>query len=205
MVGYGKVIHFSLIFLLCMERLLQINDTSITNKAWNPIIASRGGPKISHLFFADDLVMFAEASIEKIEIIKQCLDLFCNASKERVNFEKSNIFFSKDVELDLAMEISTLSKILEANDFEKYLGIQTMHNKSKKGNFENIIDRVNHRLQGWRSKYLFFIGCVTLAKATVDTIPRYIMQSTNIPLSTCDEVDKKLELSSGVRKRRKER
>lgn len=38
------------------------------DKEWKPVKASRSGPFLSHFFFADDLVLFAEASIEQVQV-----------------------------------------------------------------------------------------------------------------------------------------
>lgn len=46
------------------------------DKEWKPVKASKSGPFLSHLFFADDLVLFAEASIEQVQVISQCLEAF---------------------------------------------------------------------------------------------------------------------------------
>ena len=80
-----------------MESLGHIIHSEVNIENWKPIQLSLNGPHLSHLFFADDLVLFAEASIEQARIIKECLDLFCKASEQKVNFQKSNIFFSKKV------------------------------------------------------------------------------------------------------------
>ena len=49
------------IFVLCMEKLSHIIQQKLFDKAWSPIKISKGGPDISHLFFADDLILFGKA------------------------------------------------------------------------------------------------------------------------------------------------
>lgn len=92
---------------------------------WKPIQLSRDGPKLSHLFFTDDLTLFAEASIEQMEMIKECLNAFTSASGQRVNFVKSQIFFSPDVEDRLAIKLETISG-------RRYLGINAIHGRVTK-------------------------------------------------------------------------
>ncbi|KAL6125131.1 hypothetical protein ACLB2K_073191 [Fragaria x ananassa] len=47
---------------------------------WKAVKASQSGPKISHLFFADDLILFTEASSLQASLHKTCLDNFCALS-----------------------------------------------------------------------------------------------------------------------------
>ena len=62
---------------------------------WKPFRLKKNGTGVSHLFFADDLILFAEADMEQETIIKVCLDDFCAASGEKVNNGKSRIFSPK--------------------------------------------------------------------------------------------------------------
>lgn len=55
------------------------------------------GPSLSHLLFIDDIVLFAEASIHQMKVIRSCLGRFCAWSGEKVSFVKSSIFFSLKV------------------------------------------------------------------------------------------------------------
>ena len=64
----GKVILSPYIFVFCMERLAHRIEVSVQSKKWRPINLSREGLQLSHLFFADDLVLFAEASMEQVGV-----------------------------------------------------------------------------------------------------------------------------------------
>lgn len=85
------------LFVLCIERLFHMISTAVDHKVWAPIQLSRRGPKLSHLAFADDLTLFAEASMGQVEIIKTILRLFCDSFGQRVSSEKTRVFFSKNV------------------------------------------------------------------------------------------------------------
>ncbi|CAA7060939.1 unnamed protein product [Microthlaspi erraticum] len=89
------------LFVLCLERLCHLIDTSMVRGEWKPIRLSRGGPQLSHICFADDLILFAEASFSQIKIIRRILERFCEASGQKVSLEKSKIFFSGNVSRDL--------------------------------------------------------------------------------------------------------
>lgn len=64
------------LFVLCIERLSHMIMDAINEGAWKPVSIAKSGLKLSHLFFVDDIVLFAEASMDQMAIIKQCLDNF---------------------------------------------------------------------------------------------------------------------------------
>lgn len=90
------------LFVICIECLAHIiRDVVGTNK-WKPIYINRIAPPISHIFFADDLVLFGDCSVGQIEVMLECLDKFCSSSREKVSKEKTKVFFSKKVSAQLA-------------------------------------------------------------------------------------------------------
>ena len=52
-------------------------------RAWKPVNISRGGPEISHIFFADDLILFGKATIHQAKTMKECLDIFGDLSANK--------------------------------------------------------------------------------------------------------------------------
>ena len=56
-----------------MEYLGHLIEEKCATKVWNPVKTSRNGPSFSHLFFADDLVLFAEADTENCLAINEVL------------------------------------------------------------------------------------------------------------------------------------
>lgn len=55
---------------------------------------SRNGPEISHLFFADDVLLFTKARTSQVRVVMDTLDEFQDASGLRVNLDKSKAICS---------------------------------------------------------------------------------------------------------------
>ena len=77
------------IFVLCVERLSHGINNAVTVGDWLPIRMARRGTPLTHLFFADDLLLIVEANINQAEAINMVLDTFCQSSKAKVSKEKS--------------------------------------------------------------------------------------------------------------------
>lgn len=55
------------IFILCMELLSSFINKKCEDGYWDKVKASRNGPGFSHIFFADDLLLFAKANQKNCE------------------------------------------------------------------------------------------------------------------------------------------
>lgn len=88
-------------------------------EAWKLIKASRSGPKVSHLFFADDIMLFAEAREDQVSCIKEGLEIFCKAFNQRMGFEKSSMLLSPNIPDEVATDLSIRICIPRTKDFKE--------------------------------------------------------------------------------------
>lgn len=151
----------------------------------------RGGPALSYLAFADDVILFAEASEEQILLIKNTLNLFCRCSGQKISDSKSRIFFSNNVSGNTRNLFTQASGFQVTNNLGKYLGVPILHEKVNRRSFQFILDKVDQRLSNWKAKTLSFAGRLTLTKSVVQALPTYVMQSVELPKYLCAEIDKK--------------
>src|ERR1044072_328282 len=80
------------LFVLCMERLAILIQDAVDLGRWLPVSIANAGPAISHLFFADDVLLFSKASFPQMHMIHKLLSDFCMASGLRINVAKSRAF-----------------------------------------------------------------------------------------------------------------
>ena len=122
------------LYVLCMERLSHLIEREVQLGGWKPVRASRNGPSISHLAFADDLILFSEASEEQSELMMAWLDNFCGASGSKVSIEKSKVYFSPNTHVEVQEAVCRKLGMEATLDFGKYLGVLLMGERPK----ENI-------------------------------------------------------------------
>ena len=84
--------------------------------------AFQSGPAFSHLFFADDLILFAKANGVNSAAIRDVLDTFCSISGQMVSEAKSRVFFSPNVDRDTRESLCDILGFVSAPFLGKYLG-----------------------------------------------------------------------------------
>ena len=85
------------LFLLAAEGLSCLLKSRTQSSTLNGILVAPSAPMISHLLFADDSLLFFGASMENAQEINDVLRVYCRASGQQVNMDKSSIFFLQKV------------------------------------------------------------------------------------------------------------
>ena len=75
---------------LCMEKLAHLIQMEVDIVEWKPIRLSKNGPPITH--FDDDFILFEEASIEQVVMLKECMMELCDSSVQRMNLQKTRLY-----------------------------------------------------------------------------------------------------------------
>ncbi|MBA0722514.1 hypothetical protein Golax_003187, partial [Gossypium laxum] len=113
-------------------------------------------------------IIFGDANEDGFRLVKDFIEDYEKASGQRISLEKSQIFFSSICFVE-SLDFLTISMGVRAiSSMEKYLGLPTMVGRKKKETFQNIIDRLRKRVNGWGSRMLSQSGkeslCVGMEK-----------------------------------------
>lgn len=173
-----------------MEKLGQLIHNKVTSKNWKPIKPGRRCRTLSHFFFADDLVLFGEATQQQAEVMWDCLNTFCGFSGQLVSIEKSKMMFSKNTYRSAIALIKSVTDIPCADTLGKYLGIPLNMGRISRLTTIETLEKVRSKLANWRANQLSLAGRFTLIQASSVPVPFYQMQVANIPSSICSEIDK---------------
>ena len=113
------------------------------------------GPRVSHLFFADDSVLFCRTKEPECQVILDILSIYAKGLGQKINREKTNIFFSANTHHDIQASIQVLLGVPSIRQYEKYLGLLAFVGRAKKHSFVYIKERIWKKLQGWKEKKSF--------------------------------------------------
>ncbi|KAL0005366.1 hypothetical protein SO802_012927 [Lithocarpus litseifolius] len=193
------------IFIMCMEVLGFLIRDKCDSNLWDPVSASRGGLAFSHLFFADDLVLFGRADRKNCLSMMDTLDCFCSISGQKINKDKSRIYFSPNIDAGKREELCGIMGMRSTPNLGKYLGFPLKQPGSSSQDYNFVIERVQAKLAGWKGNLLSFAGRIVLAQSVLTTVPSYTMQNVMLPnrvLASLDRVARNFIWGSTLDKRK---
>ncbi|XP_020693913.1 uncharacterized protein LOC110107837 [Dendrobium catenatum] len=132
---------------------------------------SLGQYSINHLLYADDVLIFGEASIDNCNLLAKILSDFANASVLHINYDKSFIMFPKHLNnfSDLCQALSIHNMVSKIS----YLGVPLSFYKLRIEDFMPLMDSVNKKMNGWKANLLSFAGRLQYIKFTIQNTIAY--------------------------------
>ncbi|KAG8383539.1 hypothetical protein BUALT_Bualt04G0024000 [Buddleja alternifolia] len=178
---YLFIIYFELLsrMLTRLENLTLINGVKV----------SRTSPTFTHLMYADDLVIYCQANVSNADSVHKCLNFFEDWSGLSVSKSKSVIHFSHNVSPELKNEIKNLLDIKECCHKIQHLGLPFCKQQKRTACFNDLVEKLNNKLSGWKAKNLSQAGRLILLKTVAQAIPVYQMSHYLLPISICSKLD----------------
>ena len=152
-----------------------------------------GGHQKSTTFcFADNSLLFCKANGAECNKLMEILRIYESASGQKINTEKSSIFFSPNTSQERKDEIFSILGPMNDSQHTKYLGLPSIIGRSKKQIFAKIREKVGKNLAGSKGKLLSMGGKEILIKAVAQAIPSYTMSCFLLPMSLCEDLERDL-------------
>ena len=98
--------------------------------------------------------MFGKANVEEGMRVKHILSIYEESWGQMINYDKSAILFSFNVEPGCHAHLQNLLGVAEQSCIERYLGLPTMIGREKRKAFREIKERIEKKLQSWGSKFI---------------------------------------------------
>lgn len=102
---------------------------------------SRNGPRVNHLFFADNSIIFARANRDEADEIKTILGVYEKASRQQINLIKSTITFTPNISRADRKRIKRHLGLTSSLPHYTYFGLPIVIGKNKKMVFASFKDR----------------------------------------------------------------
>lgn len=169
-----------LLFILAQQLLsFNLKKLEVAGKM-QPYRLGRNIRPISHILFADDLLIFSNGRIRSLHCVRELLQRYERSSGQQINLRKSSIFVSKHINGRKRTRIKQMLGVTISKLPFTYLGAPLYKGRCKDIYFDRLFQIVSNKLEGWKMKFLSFAGKITLIKFLA-SIPIHTLSCMAVP------------------------
>lgn len=122
--------------------------------------------KITHLCFADDLIVFCHGNVKSVSVVKDCINLFSQLSGLIPNTSKSLCYLAN-------VPMEQKESILHCLGFQlgtfpaKLLGVPPISSKLSCRDCIPLVGKITARISSWTNVFLSYSGRIQLIKSVL--------------------------------------
>ncbi|GKV09429.1 hypothetical protein SLEP1_g20934 [Rubroshorea leprosula] len=177
------------LFILCAEGLTAMIHKADNSRSLHSIQICRSAPKVFHLFFVDDSLLFLHAIETEAANLMAILQAYEQASGQVINLQKSSITFSSNVQPRARSRISHILGIKEVDSPGRYLGFPADIGRSRIATFSTLKSKFWAHIAEWREQPLSRAGREVLIKSVLQSLPTYVMGLFLLPKAICTDLE----------------
>ena len=147
--------------------------------------------KISHLCFADDLLIFCKGDMKSISLIKECLNSFRDMSGLSPNSDKSHLFtcgVAESIKGHMLDILGYREGVLPI----RYLGVPLISSRLKKSDCSALVERMVTRVRSWTCRVLSYAGRLQLVNSVLFAIQVYWSSMFMLPKGVVKQVEEQI-------------
>ena len=168
------------LFIIMAEAFGRAISDAYNKKRLSGITVTKDVPNITHQQFADDTILPGKSEISEAHTLKKIINLYMEASGQKVNALKSEIFFI-NTSPNMEEQICKIMGYKKGAFPCKYLGI-ALEKGTKAGKvWDNTLEKLDNKLCSWKDRWLTKAGKCTKICAVLSAIPTYPLSC--LPLS----------------------
>ncbi|XP_018473666.2 uncharacterized protein LOC108844879 [Raphanus sativus] len=153
------------LFIMIMEVLSKLFEKLVDDEGMrlHPLCAN---PRVTHLLFADDLLVFSDGSCHSIFGIKGVMRMFKCWTGLDINPAKSEIFLGGYADIEAAV-LSDLSGFKRGSFPTRYLGLPLNPSRLNSESLQPFLERITNKLHSWTVKCLSFAGKIRMVTSVI--------------------------------------
>ena len=174
------------LFVLCLEYLSRNLGKlkSIPDFNFHPKCSALN---ISHLAFADDLILFTRGDVTSVNLIMDCLKKFGECSGLCISNTKSNVFMA-GISRDIMEEIKTIIGFSSGRFPFRYLGIPVAASRLTIEQFNPLITKISDYVSAWAGATPSYAGRSELIRSVLQGVECFWLSILPIPVGVRDKV-----------------
>lgn len=175
------------LFVISMHVLSKLLDKSAAERrmGYHPKCKNLG---LTHLSFADDILVFSDGNSRSIESILEVFNTFAAISGLLMSVEKSTIFCAgvddearQGIQAQYGLAVGVLPV--------RYLGLPLLTKRMGKNDYQPLIEKIKKRISLWTNRFLSMAGRLQLIKSVLMSITNFWMSSFCLPGECLKEIN----------------
>jgi len=169
------------LFLLIAEGLNVMMKSVVDNNLYTGYgVGLSNSVVVSHLQFADDMLLLGEKSWANVRALRAVLNLFADMFGLKVNFHKTLLVGINIGDSWLTEATSILNCKVDKIPF-MYLGLSIGGDPQRLDFWEHVVSSIKSRLAGWQSRFLSFGGRLVILKFVLTSLLVYALSFFKAP------------------------
>lgn len=177
----------SSLFILGMDILSKLMDNALRNGDFSPHPLCMD-PLITHLSFADDVLVFFDGSEFSLRGILRVLSDFEKVSGLALNLKKSCLFLDGN-KINTIRQFASMFGLTHGSLPVRYLGLPLMPHKLRPQDYQPLTDRVRLRICSWTARPLSFAGRLQLIQSVIYGLINFWAASFPLTKSCLDTLE----------------
>ncbi|XP_057774812.1 uncharacterized protein LOC130993791 [Salvia miltiorrhiza] len=180
-----------ILFGLAEDVLSHLITNCVSANQLMPMSFSRATFFPTHLFYADDIIIFCRASARNARKIKEILHYYASLSGQICSNEKSSLFLGPGVSSTMGRSLQRELGFAISKLPVTYLGVPLFIGCPRASHFAHIKDRILQKFDSWQGRQLSMAGRLCLVKSVIQSSIVHSMMTFRWPKSLLHEIDKK--------------
>ena len=176
------------LFVVSMDVLSKLLDKAAGLKkfGFHPRCKNIG---LTHLSFADDLMILSDGKVRSIEGIVEVFNTFARCSGLKISMEKSTVYLA-------GLARSSSQEIVEKFPFEvgnlpvRYLGLPLLTKKLTSTDYLPLLEHIKKKIGSWSSRFLSYAGRLNLIRSVLWSICNFWMGAYRLPRDCIRDIEK---------------
>ncbi|XP_060183197.1 uncharacterized protein LOC132613164 [Lycium barbarum] len=169
------------LFIIVAEVLSRALNSLHQNQGFCGFGMPKWSPRINHLCYADDTIIFASACEISLKMIMEVLADYEKASGQLINKAKSAVYLHDRVDEIEFQRVERITSIGRQAFPIIYIGCPIYYSRAKMAFYSALITRIRGKLQGWKGKLLSFGVRAVLFKHVRQTMPMHLLSAIYTP------------------------
>lgn len=172
-----------ILFNLCMSMFAGLIRQASLSGMWLPLYYNNSDMTISHMSFADDVVIFGETSLPNIKSMLAVVGRSFLCSCQRINYRKSQVVCANNLDPRIARFLFHRKGFCQASPDIMYLGYPFIKNDRCAAQLHCACTKLTAKLGNSKYRMLSQAGQLVLIKSILFTLPVYWMSCYRFPKS----------------------